>query len=40
MQSLLAEGHRMGVIASTDDHLGYPGAYREGLAAILAGERS
>jgi hypothetical protein len=26
----------MGVIASTDDHLGYPGAYREGLAAIKA----
>lgn len=34
----LAEGHRLGVIASTDDHLGYPGAYREGLAAVLATE--
>ena len=33
---LLAQGHRMGVIASTDDHLGYPGAYRQGLAAIKA----
>jgi hypothetical protein len=28
----------MGVIASTDDHLGCPGAYREGLAAVLATE--
>ena len=36
MQALLAEGYRMGVIASTDDHLGYPGAYREGLAAVKA----
>jgi hypothetical protein len=36
LQSLLAQGYRMGVIASTDDHLGYPGAYREGLAAIQA----
>jgi len=36
MQALLAAGHRMGVIASTDDHLGYPGAYREGLAAVKA----
>ena len=35
-QALLAEGHHMGVIASTDDHLGYPGAYREGLAAVKA----
>jgi hypothetical protein len=35
-QALLAQGYRMGVVASTDDHLGYPGAYREGLAAIQA----
>ncbi len=34
----LAQGHRFGVIASTDDHLGFPGAYREGLAAVLATE--
>ena len=34
LQYLLAQGHRMGVIASTDDHLGYPGADREGLAAV------
>jgi len=36
LQHFLAQGHRLGVIASTDDHLGYPGAYREGLAAVLA----
>jgi hypothetical protein len=36
LQYLLAQGHRVGVIASTDDHLGYPGGYREGLAAIKA----
>ncbi len=35
-QYLLAQGHRVGAIASTDDHLGYPGAYREGLAAVKA----
>ena len=34
-QHFLTEGYRLGVIASTDDHLGYPGAYREGLAAVL-----
>jgi Protein of unknown function (DUF3604) len=38
LQYLLAEGHRVGVIASSDDHLGYPGAYREGLAAVKATE--
>jgi hypothetical protein len=40
MQHLLAQGHRFGVIASTDDHLGYPGAYREGLAAVKATDLS
>jgi len=40
LQYLLAEGHRVGVVASTDDHLGYPGAYREGLAAVKATELS
>ena len=40
LQSVLAQGHRVGVIASTDDHLGYPGAYREGLAAVKATELS
>jgi len=39
-QYLLAHGHRVGAIASSDDHLGYPGAYREGLAAIKARELS
>jgi hypothetical protein len=38
LQHFLAEGYRLGVVASTDDHLGYPGAYREGLAAVLATE--
>ena len=38
LHHFLAQGHRPGVIASTDDHLGYPGAYREGLAAVLATE--
>ena len=36
LQALLAAGHRVGVVASTDDHLGYPGAYREGLAVVKA----
>ncbi len=36
MQWFLRQGYRFGVIASSDDHLGYPGAYREGLAAIKA----
>jgi len=40
LQYLLAHGHRVGVIASTDDHLGYPGAYREGLAAVKAASLS
>jgi len=38
LQHFLANGYRLGVIASTDDHLGYPGAYREGLTAVLATE--
>ncbi len=36
LQHYLAQGHRLGVIASSDDHLGFPGAYREGLAAVKA----
>ena len=40
LQHYLADGHRLGVIASTDDHLGYPGAYREGLAVVKAHELS
>jgi hypothetical protein len=35
-QRFLEKGHRLGAIASSDDHLGYPGGYREGLAAIQA----
>jgi len=38
LQAVLESGHRVGVLASTDDHLGYPGAYGEGLAAIVADE--
>lgn len=34
----LAQGMRFGVVASTDDHLGYPGAYREGLAVVKTTE--
>jgi hypothetical protein len=37
---VLAQGHRFGVIASTDDHLGYPGGYGEGLAALFAPDLS
>jgi len=36
LQDALSDGHRIGVVASTDEHLGYPGAYGEGLAAVLA----
>ncbi|MFC1606488.1 DUF3604 domain-containing protein [Candidatus Latescibacterota bacterium] len=38
MQGLLAQGYRFGIVASTDDHLGFPGAYGEGKAAVLAAE--
>ncbi len=40
MQHLLAQGYRFGIVASTDDHLGFPGAYREGLAAVMAEDLS
>lgn len=40
LQHYLKEGHRIGVVASTDDHLGYPGGYREGLAAVKVEELS
>jgi hypothetical protein len=40
LQYALAHGYRFGVIASTDDHLGYPGGWGEGLAAVLAPELS
>ncbi|MFC2123446.1 DUF3604 domain-containing protein [Bacteroidota bacterium] len=38
LQYLLSQGHRMGIVASTDDHLGFPGGYREGLAAVKTNE--
>jgi hypothetical protein len=36
LQWLWAQGVKVGVVASTDDHLGYPGAYGEGLVAVHA----
>jgi len=38
MQGFLERGYRFGIVASTDDHLGFPGAYGEGKAAVLAPE--
>jgi hypothetical protein len=39
-QTALGRGIRMGFIASSDDHLGYPGAYGEGVAGIWAADLS
>lgn len=36
IQYLLQQGRQVGLVASTDDHLGYPGAYGEGLVAVHA----
>ncbi|MHC4632670.1 MAG: DUF3604 domain-containing protein, partial [Planctomycetota bacterium] len=36
LQWLWQKGIQAGVVASTDDHLGYPGAYGEGLVAVYA----
>jgi hypothetical protein len=36
LQNILSKGYKVGVVASSDDHLGYPGAYGEGLVAVLA----
>ncbi len=36
LHSLWKQGFRVGVVASTDNHLGFPGAYGEGLAAVYA----
>ena len=38
MRSALKRGFRVGVIASSDDHAGYPGAYGEGMVGIYAKE--
>lgn len=40
LHAALEKGFRPGVIASSDDHLGYPGAYGEGLAGVYAKELS
>jgi len=36
LQWLWQQGTQVGVVASTDDHLGYPGAYGEGLVGVYA----
>ena len=38
IQHALQRGLRVGLIASSDDHFGYPGGYGEGLAAVWAEE--
>ena len=40
LHAALQRGFRAGVIASSDDHLGFPGAYGEGLAGVLAREHT
>jgi hypothetical protein len=35
-RAFLRKGIRAGVVASTDDHLGFPGAYGEGIAGLYA----
>ena len=37
-QWALDQGMRLGAVGSTDDHLGYPGAWGEGIAAVIAPE--
>ncbi len=36
LRALLTRGAHVGVVASTDNHSGYPGAYREGLVGLYA----
>ena len=36
VQYLWSQGKQVGIVGSTDDHLGYPGAYGEGLVAVYA----
>jgi hypothetical protein len=38
LRALLARGAHVGVVAGTDNHCGYPGAYREGLTGLYANE--
>jgi len=38
VQWALDLGLKLGIVASTDDHFGYPGGYGEGLTAVLAPE--
>ncbi len=37
-QYALDQGLRLGAVGSTDDHLGFPGAWGEGIAAVIAPE--
>ncbi len=36
IQNLWEKGTQVGIIASSDDHLGYPGGYGEGMVAVYA----
>lgn len=38
MEAGLKKGHKFGIIASTDNHYGYPGSYGEGKVATYANE--
>jgi hypothetical protein len=38
METGLKKGHKFGIMASTDNHYGYPGSYGEGKIAVYAGE--
>jgi len=40
VQGQLAAGRRFGFVASSDDHLGYPGAYGEGVLGVWARDLS
>lgn len=37
-QHALDQGLRLGAVGSTDDHIGYPGAWGEGITAVVAPE--
>lgn len=36
----LRQGHKFGFVASTDHHAGFPGSYGDGMAAVLAEEKT